>query len=108
MTEIKTEPTIQISIYMAGDIGQAKQVCREFCFAEGFCVHIEPVDYIFTGGEETGFRVGIIHYPRFPSSELELMQRAEALADFLMKRLCQHSYSIVGPTKTVWHSRKPA
>lgn len=100
-------PTIRFDIYMAGDIDQAKQVCREYCFTIGFCVHIEPVDFIFTGGEEAGFKVGVINYPRFPSAAATLLQRTREMADLLMKRLCQHSYSIVGPVETEWFSRRP-
>jgi hypothetical protein len=101
-----TCPTVRFDIYMAGDIVQAKQVCREYCFEVGLCVHIEPVDYIYTGGEESGFKVGIINYPRFASSEGELRGRALALANRLMVRLCQHSFSLVGPGETEWVSRR--
>lgn len=100
-------PTIRFDIFMAGDILQAKQVCREYCFAVGLCVTVEAVDYIYTGGEEAGFRVGLINYPRFPSTLNELRQRASELADLLMKKLCQHSYSIVGTSETEWFSRRP-
>ena len=91
---------------MAGDFAQAKQVCREYCYSVGLCVTIEPVDYIYTGGEESGFRIGLINYPRFPSTEESLSDRASSLADILLTRLCQHSYSIVGPRETVWFSRR--
>jgi hypothetical protein len=106
VSEIKKEPTIRFDIFMAGDIAQAKQVCREYCLAIGLCVTIEPVDYIYTGGEEAGFRIGLINYPRFPTDETALHQRATELADLLTKRLCQHSYSIVGPRETEWFSRR--
>ncbi len=101
------EPTIRFDIYMAGDIAQAKQVCREYCFSVGLCVHIEPVDYIYTGGEESGFKVGLLNYPRFPSDGGSLKHHADMLGDMLMKRLCQHSYMVVGPTVTDWFSRRP-
>ena len=106
MSEIKICPTIRFDIFMAGDIAQAKQVCREYCFEVGLCVTIEPTDYIYTGGEETGFRIGLINYPRFPSDVSGLEARAQRLATAVMERLCQHSYSIVGPTETVWFSRR--
>ena len=99
-------PTIRVDIFIAGDVQQAKQVCREFCMAEGACVTVEPVDYIYTGGEEAGVRVGFINYPRFPTDADALFTKAERLADKLMERLCQHSYSIVGPGFTKWHSRR--
>lgn len=105
---MKTVPTIRFDIFIAGDIGVAKQICREFCFEVGLCVTVEPVDYIYTGGEEAGVRIGLINYPRFPSSESGLMDKAVALADRLMRAMHQHSYSIVGPSQTVWFSRRPA
>lgn len=103
-----TAPTIRFDIFIAGDIEQAKQVCREYCFDVGLCVTVEPVAYIYTGGEEAGVRVGLINYPRFPSGEAELLEKAGKLADLLMIRLCQHSYSIAGPNETVWVSRRAA
>lgn len=103
-----TCPTIRYDIFIAGDIEQAKQVCREYCFAVGLCVTVEPVTYIYTGGEEVGVRVGLINYPRFPSDSEQIGQHAANLANQLMIRLCQHSYSIAGPETTYWHSRRPA
>lgn len=105
---MSTAPTLNFAIFIAGDVDQAKQVCREFCLARGFCVTVEPVTYIYTGGEEAGVRVGIINYPRFPLEKAELAARTKALANSLMERLCQHSYSIVGPDETEWFSRRPA
>ena len=99
--------TIRFDIFMAGDIAWAKQVCREYCFQYGQCVTIEPVTYIYTGGEEEGFRVGLINYPRFPDNKSGLYETAVAVAERLLDRCCQHSYSIVGPDETVWFSRRP-
>lgn len=107
MSEIKIASTVRIDIFIAGDIEQAKQVCREFCMSDGECVTVEPVDYIYTGGEESGVRVGFINYPRYPRTAAELLDKAERLAEQLMVRLCQHSYSIVAPGTTTWHSRRP-
>lgn len=106
MTTLKHEPTIRFDIYMAGDIGQAKQVCREYCIADGFCVHIEPTDFIYTGGEESGFKIGIVNYPRFPSNHDTLRTKALELALMLQTRLCQLSYLVVGPDLTEWFSRR--
>ncbi len=102
-----TANTIRADIFIAGDLAQAKQVCREFCMEEGACVTVEPVSYIYTGGEESGVRVGFINYPRFPSDVVAIEARARDLGDRLMKRLCQHSFSIVGPATTTWVSRRP-
>lgn len=102
----KTAPTYAISIAMAGDIEQAKQVCRRYCYEVGLCVTIEPTTYIYTGGEEVGFRIGLINYPRFPKEPEKLWTRAVELADQLRDTLCQHSYSLIAPDKTVWSSRR--
>lgn len=103
-----TADTIRFDIFIAGDFDQAKQACREHCMAVGLCVTVEPISYIYTGGEESGVRVGLINYPRFPTDHDTLRDRARALGDALMMRLCQHSYSIVGPRETEWYSRRSA
>lgn len=100
--------TMDFTIYIAGDLDQAKQTCREWCMRVGGCVTVEPVTYIYTGGEEAGVRVGFINYPRFPATEDVLRSRACDLANMLMENLHQHSYSIVGPWETEWFSRRPA
>lgn len=107
MSEPVSAPTIRFDIFIAGDAEQAKQVCREYCFEVGLCVTVEPTTYVFTGGEEAGVRVGLINYPRFPVSHDELLSRARELAARLLERLCQHSYSIVGPEQTEWFTRRP-
>jgi hypothetical protein len=99
--------SLDYTIYIAGDLEQAKQTCREWCMRVGGCVTVEPVAYIYTGGEETGVRVGFINYPRFPATEDILRSRACDLASLLMENLHQHSYSIVGPRETEWFSRRP-
>lgn len=98
--------TIRYDIFIAGDASQARQVCRKYCFEIGLCVTVESVLYIYKGGEELGVRVGLINYPRFPSEQESISGHAKNLADLLMVDLCQHSYSIVGPSTTTWASRR--
>lgn len=104
---VNTVPTIRFDIFMAGDVAQAKHICRQYCFEVGLCVHVEPVDFIYTGGEESGFKVGFINYPRFPLDESALREHAVKLGLELMEGLFQHSFSVVGPTTTEWFSRRP-
>jgi hypothetical protein len=100
--------TFWATIFMAGFVETAKQVCREYCFEVGLCVTVEPTLYIYTGGEESGFRVGLIDYPRFPKASDEILVHAEALADRLRARLCQHSYTIMIPAATIWRTTRDA
>lgn len=103
----RTEPTFTATIYIAGDLATARQVCREFCMS-GLCVTVEPTEFVYTGGAETGVRVGLLNYPRFPSDAAEILDRARALADELRERLCQHSWLIVTPDESIWNSRRAA
>jgi len=101
-----TAPTWTVSIYLAGDIDVAKQVCREECFRAGLCVTVEPCEYIYTGGQETGYRVGLVNYPRFPATAESITTRALALASVLMLRTYQLSVLVVTPTETHWLTRR--
>lgn len=104
MSRTETVPTTRIDIFIAGEPSAARQICRAFCFERGLCVTIETCDFIYTGGAEFGVRVGLINYPRFPSSAEQLMETALALAERLKVGLCQHSFSVAGPAETVWVS----
>ena len=100
----KSCPSYPVSIFMAGDYDQAKRICGEFCDEVGLCVTVTQTAYVYTGGEETGFIVSLINYPRFPSSPFEIGAKAVALADRLRVQLGQESYSIQYPDQTVFHS----
>ena len=95
---------------MAGDFDQAKQVIREFCSSKGACFNITPMTYIYTGGEEEGFIVTLINYPRFPIDPKTLVSKLESLAIKLMQRLNQSSYTVeqygVDDPTTVFYSRR--
>lgn len=105
MTFISAD-TFFAHIYLAGDIEIAKQVCREECFREGLCVTVAPCDYIYTGGQEAGYVVGLVNYPRFPKTPEEITARARALAVLLMERGYQHSCMVMLPGTTEWLSRR--
>lgn len=93
-----------VSIFMAGSAWEAETVCREYCNAIGLCVTVTETNYVYTGGEEAGFIVGLINYPRFPASHGNITEHAFALGDLLRKRLGQQSYSVQTPERTIWRS----
>jgi hypothetical protein len=99
-------PTFSVLIHMAGDLASAQAVCREFCFRVGLCVTVTPATYIYTGGEEEGFTVRLINYPRFPKEPSELLVTARALAELLRTRLFQHSYTIESPMGMEWSTSR--
>lgn len=97
---------IYATIFIAGDINVIKQACREFCMSVGLCVNIKEVDFIYTAGEEHGAEIGLINYMRFPSSEEDLLEKAERLGEMIMERACQRSFSVLSSTKSIWFERE--
>lgn len=106
MMRIET-PTYTAAIYVAGSQADAERICREYVLI-GLCVTVEPVEFIYTGGQERGVRVGLINYPRFPAEPKAIFAKAEGLALRLIDGLFQHSASIVATDRTVWLSRREA
>ena len=98
-----TAPTFTAHIYIGGDINTARSVLRRYVLV-GLCVTLEPVEFIYTGGLETGIRVGLINYPRFPKPIADLEACALDIARTLRHELCQHSFSIIMPDETIWES----
>ena len=105
MKEVHRE-TYQATIFIAGDCAQALRLCQAHCDEVGLCVTVEPTTYVYTGGAESGVRVGLINYPRFPSTTRDIFRRAKALALILMDGLRQESLSIVATDGTTWLSRR--
>lgn len=103
-------PTYAISIYMAGDVAHAKQLLRAECYPpnEGLCVTVSPTTFLYSGGEENGFVVGLVNYPRFPSDPAKLWERASSIAHRLIPALFQWSALLVAPDKTEWINRRDA
>lgn len=98
------EPTCVIRVYLSGPIEEAKRILRRECLSVGLCVTVEPTTFIFTGGEEQGYVVGFVSYPRFPAEEGQLMHLARTVAVKLLDETFQFSALIVGPTSSVWIS----
>jgi hypothetical protein len=101
-------PTHVVTLYLSGPIEVAKQALRAECLREGLCVTIEPTTFVYTGGEEEGYRVGLLNYPRFPTTPAELNDRAETVALVLLGATHQHSALIVTPDTTYWITKREA
>jgi len=89
---------------MAGEIDVAKQICRRKAYKVGLCVNIQPTDYIYTGGQETGYCIELLNYPRFPVGKKALEALALELALELRQETYQHSFLIENPLITRWYS----
>jgi len=102
----ETAPTWTARIYMSGPIEIAKQVIRAECMRTGLCVTIEPTHFIYTGGEEAGFVVGLLNYPRFPTYPNEINERAMKLMQELLDATHQHSALLVTQEESTWISKR--
>jgi hypothetical protein len=100
----ETAPTYWARIYMSGPIEAAKQALRAECLREGLCVTIEPTLFIYTGGEEVGFVVGLANYPRFPKTAQSILERAQRVVSVLLAATHQHSAMLMTPESTRWVS----
>jgi hypothetical protein len=105
--EVLTSPTYWARIYSSGPIETAKTALRGECLRAGLCITIEPTTYIYTGGEEAGFVVGLINYPRFPSSAEAIHERALHVAHLLLEACQQHSILLMEPGESVWITKRP-
>ncbi len=81
-------------------IDEATEVAQAYCNEVGLCVTVTPTTFVYTGGREPGAAIGLINYPRFPSSPEKIREHALALAKQLKDRLGQWKVSIVFPDET--------
>ena len=102
----ETANTRTIRIYLSGPIEVAKQVIRESVMDEPLCVTVEPTTFIYTGGEEQGYVVGLVNYPRFSITPEQLDDRAMRLAELLLDRTFQWSALVVTPEKSTWITKR--
>jgi hypothetical protein len=101
-------PSYPVQIFIAGkNAALAETECRLYCDEVGLCVSVTLTEYVYTGGEDFGIIVGLINYPRFPSTPEQIWAHAEVLGERLRGELGQQSYTIQAPDKTVWFSHRP-
>lgn len=98
----RSTSTFWARLYLSGPIEVAKQTLRKDCLRAGLCVTITPTTFIYTGGEETGYVVELVNYPRFPSSPAAITERAYHLLQQLMADTFQHSALLMTPEETQW------
>jgi len=74
------------------------QLCQQFVNFQKTCITLTNTNFIYVNGNEPGFFIGLINYPRFPKSDVEVYLQAETLAYHLMDKLDQERCSIITPT----------
>ncbi len=105
MTE-KQETTFTVRIYLSGPVDFAKTILRRECLQRGLCVTVTATLFVYKGGEESGYVVGLINYPRFPSTPVEIEATARELASILLAETYQHSALVETPITSFWMSAR--
>jgi hypothetical protein len=82
-------------------VGEVERICQRFVDQVGLCVTVTPTTFVYKNGREQGAIVGLINYPRFPSTMEELRHKAFALALLLKRELKQLRVSVMFPHDTV-------
>lgn len=75
--------------------------CHDFCEVAKLGITITTTTYLYPGGQEPGFIIGLINYPRFPRPINHLRQMAIDLAEELRRELSQERVSILFQDETI-------
>lgn len=107
MKEVKTfEAKIYVGLRpsygedMYNDV-MVKRICQDYCNNESLCVTTTPTSFHYKDGWEHGMIIGLINYPRFPSSKEKILDNAMKLGYLLMNQLKQNRVTIVTTDATI-------
>ena len=87
-------------------IEPAFAICQSYCDSVGLCVTVTPTIFVYTNANEHGCIIGLINYPRFPSTPEKILEHAFALAKKLLDEYHQYKVSIICPDKTYMIERE--
>lgn len=82
-------------------IDNVKEICQDFCNSVKLGITVTPTDFIYVDGNEPGFVIGLINYPRFPKGSEEILEYATKLAKILMVKLQQQRATIEAPDRMI-------
>lgn len=87
-------------------IDEIETICQDYVNDVGLCVTVTPTSFVYTNGRENGARVGLINYPRFPSTPEAIKFHAFELAARLKHQLKQIRCTVVCSDETVMIGEK--
>lgn len=79
---------------------EAKEILQEYCDAAPWGVTLKQIEYIYKDGNEIGFEIGLINYPRVPSTNESLTERALLIGKMFLEKFNQYRVSVVCSDKT--------
>lgn len=115
--QIKTvvAETYYAKIYVGRRVGYGKTIhidekimdfIQEYVNKIGLCVTTTKTNYIYKDGNEPGYIVGLINYPRFPKTKEEIKITALDLAEKLLIKMEQNRVSVEFPDETIMLEKK--
>ena len=105
--KLRSKPTVEkcksypVSIFIAGNYELARFWAQQYCDEVGLCVTLTKTEYVYTNGIEHGVIIGLINNPQVPRTFEFITEKATDLAEFLLEKLIQKSYSIQTPEETI-------
>ena len=109
MTDTNIVDTINVDIYVGLKEGydgeqhgfeELEDLLQEMCNEDPICVCVIPCSYVYKGGKENGAVIRLINYPRFPSNQRLLKERAIKMAESLKLHFKQNRISVQAPDMT--------
>lgn len=77
-----------------------REICQNYVDEAGLGVTVTKTDFVYTGGREPGVIIGLINYPRFPSSPEWVRWHAFTLGKLLLAELKQQRLTIMTPVRS--------
>ena len=107
---MKTAKTIEVKIFCGLRAQYTSKVysaeivrkeLQEYCDRVSLCVSVTETNFVYKNGKEPGVLIGLINYPRFPSSDKKILEHAKEIGYALMYTLEQNRVTIITPTETI-------
>lgn len=112
---LTTVPTFTATIYVGFkdresgrlvDDEYVESLVQSYVDSVGLCASYTKTKFIYTNGSEPGCVIGLINYPRFPSTPEAIKQHALKLAEILLFACLQFKVSVVMPQETIMLSSR--
>lgn len=107
---MKSVETITAKIYLGlregytdkvHTLDELKDFLQKYTNKVELCVTVTPTTFVYKDGREDGAVIGLINYPRFPTTKEKLEQTAEELAALCKEEYRQNRISIEFQDRTV-------
>lgn len=107
---MKSVETITAKIYLGlregytneiHSIDELKNLLQKYVNEKSYCVTITKTNFIYKNGGEKGAIIGLINYPRFPSTKKEIKRKAEEIAKLCKDKYKQNRVSIEYQDRTI-------